>query len=159
MDFLGREFYVSDFSPYILNYRSNFENRFLAIEELDNFSFSQIILNQVSYALNDNDLCSLLQKLRNCLEVDGNLIVSFSEVDLGYGTIVKRFRDAFIKLRYSHIRKLMKSKTRKYGSVASGQGWGFHRSKKEMIDFSISVDFKVLHFCRFGGQSFLFLRK
>lgn len=159
MGFLETSFFVTDFSPVILHYRPDLNSKFLDIRKLDQFSFSTILLSQVSYALSDIDLIFLFKKLHNLLEVDGLLIVSFYEQASQLNTAIRRVFSSFSSLKSSLRCKKMKSNSIGPGPVATEQGWGFHRSKKEMIDISTEAEFKIYHFCRFGSQAFLLLSK
>lgn len=158
MEFLG-PFYVTDFSPYILKYRPDLAQYFLNIDELGNLRFSHILLNQVTYALNESDLRSLLYRLHDCLKIEGTLILTFSEIDFKNGESRSYFRGGlFSSVLFSRL-KFLRSLMFRNGYEETSQGWGFHRSKKEMIDISTSMVFEVLTFHRSESQSYLLLKK
>lgn len=159
MEYLGRTFYVTDFSPYILKYRPELAEKYLAINDLGDSRFSHILLNQVTYALSEFDLRELMYKMHKCLELRGTLIISFSEVNLGFrgslDLILTRF---FPQKCYTRV-KSMRGMHSEPSQLITSQGWGYHRSKREMIDISVSAGFEVLNFYRFNSNSFLFLKK
>lgn len=159
MEFLGETFYVTDFSPYILKYRPDLVQNFLAISEINDSRFSQILLSQVTYALNESDLYRLMHKLHDCLEPRGTLIISFSEKDFSFRASTGRILQSFFPRKYLSQLKSMGGILTKQGQVSASQGWGYIRSKREMIDISTRMDFEVLNFSRFNSQGFLFLRK
>lgn len=158
MEFLGKNFYVADFSPYILKYRPDLTQNFLSVEETEKQKFSHILLNQVTYAFNETELYELMYKLSGCLEEEGTLIISFSELEVNFRVILSRFVTFFSTKCFSKLgcgRKLVP----KQSQSAAIQGWGYHRSKKEMFSISIAMNFEILYFSRFGSQSYIFLRK
>ena len=105
MEFLGRTFYVTDFSSYILKYRPDLKKKYLTISDLVDSRFSHILLNQVTYALSEFDLRELMYKMHDCLELRGILIISFSEIDFSFRTsldsILAYFFDHFFRLSYN----------------------------------------------------------
>jgi hypothetical protein len=159
MEYLGQTFYVTDFSPYILKYRPDLEKKYLAINDLGNSRFSHILLNQVTYAFGEFDLRELMYKMHNCLESRGILIISFSEIDFSFRSSLDSILACFFpKKCYSRVISV-RNMPSKPSQLITSQGWGYHRSKREMIDISVVAGFEVLNFYRFNSQSFLFLKK
>jgi hypothetical protein len=148
MEFLGGTFYVSDFSPYILSYRPDLDQKYLGVEEIKNSSFSCILLNQVSYALNNKELIELIDKIHTYLTIGGKLVVTFSEVDFHFLIFMRDILSTFIR-----------SNLYRPTLGASRQGWGYRRSKEEMFDIIANTDFEVVGFSRFESQSYLMLKK
>jgi SAM-dependent methyltransferase len=159
MERLGWTFHVTDFSPYILKYRPDLEKQYLAINDLGVSRFSHILLNQVTYALSEFDLRELMYKMHDCLELPGTLIITFSEIDFSFRESLVSILACFFPKRYFTRVKSMRNMLSKPSEQITSQGWGYHRSKREMIEIAVATGFEVLDFSRFGSQSFLFLKK
>jgi hypothetical protein len=153
MESIGQTFHVTDFSPYILNYRPDLKSKFIAIDDLSNTRFSQILLNQVTYSLNECDLRELLNQLHNCLEIRGTLIIGFTEPSSSFRAWTSHILTRFFPKNFSAYLESIRNNLSKRSQVTKSQGWGYHRSNSEMIDISVEMGFEVMNFSRSSSQS------
>lgn len=115
------------------------------------------MLNQVTYAFNESDLRVLMHILHKLLQPGRTLIVTFSEIGFSFLSFT---RGNLVRLYTSIVSFLLTSRRKtlsRNGEETLNQGWGYHRSKKEMIDISKAMGFEVLNFSRFRSESYLIL--
>lgn len=116
-------------------------------------------MNQVTYALNDSELHVLIEQLHGWLKLGGVLIVSYTPHGFSFKGFIRSILVGFFSLKYSYRLGLKFSNLITASQPVSEQGWGYHRSKKQMIGICTAIDFKVLSFYRFQSDHFLFLEK
>ena len=127
---IGPGLKITDFSPIALRFNPDLKNAFVSMDDLGQMAYSHIILNQVSYAVSDSDLLKLLEDLSNHLLPNGILLVSYSPpaksmITESMRRNCKLIFDSFINvLRYRSMEKSNVKQLR--------QGWGWHRTQREM---------------------------
>lgn len=149
--------YVSDYSQLAVDFYPPFSSKYFGIEEIPMNTFSHVLLNQVSYSMNTNDLKKLILRLHYALNLQGQLLITFSLSDkcpdkLRIITCFKRRLRTFILFG----RKII-SELGFYSSVR--QGWGWHRSLDEMLDIVSSIGLNVNLIVECETQTVLVIEK
>ena len=133
--------YVSDYSQLAIDFYPSFSSKYFEIDEIPMFFFSHVLLNQVSYSMNTNDLKKLILRLHSVLNLHGQLLITFSLSDKYPNNlrVIPCFKRSFRTL-ILFGRKIL-SRLGFYSLVK--QGWGWHRSLEEMLDIVSSIGLKV----------------
>ncbi len=154
-------FFVTDFSPVILHYRPDLSSYFLNLNEIFAHSFSHILLNQAVYAFDGDSITKLIVALSKLLSPTGKLIITFNEVENHQALKVRAFIQSFmIKKRIPQFLKYFFSlATQNNQKQGQGQGWGYLRTKKEMISLCNRCNFARVEFENHTNQSVIILSK
>ncbi len=149
--------YVSDYSQLAIDFYPAFSTKYFEIDEIPMFTFSHILLNQVSYSMTTNDLKKLILRLHSVLNLQGQLLITFS--------LFERYpkNQRVVSLFKRSIRKFVlfvRKRLSKLGFHSSiKQGWGWHRSLGEMLDIVSSIGLRVNLVVECETQTILVINK